>query len=94
MIGIDDIKKLAKLARLEIPPEEEKHLVGEVDSILEYVNQVQEVSDIEARELDTKALQNVMREDGTPHEKSEFKDDILGEASQKDNGYVKVRKIL
>lgn len=94
MIGIEDIKKLAKLARLQIPPGEEKHLVGEVDSILEYVKQIQEVSGIEALLLDTEALHNVMREDDAPHEKGEFKDDILGEAPQKDNSYVKVRKIL
>jgi len=43
MIEIRDIEKLAELARLEVPQEEKETLRKDINSILQYVGQIQDI---------------------------------------------------
>jgi aspartyl/glutamyl-tRNA(Asn/Gln) amidotransferase C subunit len=51
MITTEEIKHLGSLARIELEDGEVASLAKEVDSILAYVGQIQEVSDGVEREL-------------------------------------------
>jgi aspartyl-tRNA(Asn)/glutamyl-tRNA(Gln) amidotransferase subunit C len=48
-LSIDEVKKIALLARLELTAEDEKALAGQLSAILSYVEQLQEldVSEVE-----------------------------------------------
>ena len=92
MISNDDIKHLAKLSRIEITEEETEKMTSEIDSILGYVGQINNVSAEEKREVPVH--RNVMREDETTHEPDEFTEKLLSNAPQREGRYLKVKKIL
>ncbi|MEX0935037.1 MAG: Asp-tRNA(Asn)/Glu-tRNA(Gln) amidotransferase subunit GatC [Candidatus Paceibacterota bacterium] len=92
-----DIEKLSELARIKISKEEAQELKGDIESILEYVQQVQEVSD-DNTGLEVGDVHNVMREDENPHESGIYTQEIMNEApktKEKENGvYIEVKNIL
>ncbi len=97
MISKEEIKKLADLARIEIKDEEVEGLRGEMDAILDYVGQVSHVaSQNEAMrdEFDNNQIQNVLREDANPTESQTHSKELIAEFPDKENGYLKVKKIL
>jgi aspartyl-tRNA(Asn)/glutamyl-tRNA(Gln) amidotransferase subunit C len=96
---LEDIKKLAELSRIDMTEDEMKGLIKDFDSILAYVGQVQEVSKLGKKEAlhenpDNYFLQNVMREDVATNESAKFKDDILSNSPEIQDGYFKVKQIL
>lgn len=93
MISAKEIAKLAELARIEVNEEEAKSLAKDIEAILVYVKQVQDVSvqDVERKDG---ALVNVIREDENPHESGAYTDALLAVAPERDGQYVKVKKIL
>jgi len=94
MITNEELKKLSKLARIEISEGELNNLSKDINSILDYVGQIQQISvDINKKE-ELGVLKNVMREDEKPHKSGEFSPDLLKEAPYIENEYVKVKKIL
>ncbi|HEY4499038.1 MAG TPA: Asp-tRNA(Asn)/Glu-tRNA(Gln) amidotransferase subunit GatC [Candidatus Paceibacterota bacterium] len=93
MLSPKDIDNLAALARLDIPAEEKEILRKEVDSILGYVSEVQELSGGEVKK-EAGEVRNVFREDTNPHLSGEFTEDLLAEAPQRQDQFVKVKKIL
>ena len=80
MIAKDEIKKLARLARIGIEEAELERVQRDLDRILEYVSQLQEVEEKSDGwdYLET----NVMREDNNPH------------PPQTGGDYVKVKKVI
>lgn len=96
MIEIKDIEKLAELSRLEIPQEEKEGFRKDLESILKYVGQIEDAN-IKSDAVDTSSaslVRNVLREDVEPHETGIFTDALLAEAPSKEDGYIKVKKIL
>ena len=93
MLKLEEIDKLAKLARLEIPAEEKETLRKEVAEILEYVGQIQKLSPQEPPK-EAGIIHNVFRDDEEPHQTAEFTDAVLANAPDKEDGYIKVKKIL
>ncbi|HEY4474023.1 MAG TPA: Asp-tRNA(Asn)/Glu-tRNA(Gln) amidotransferase subunit GatC [Candidatus Paceibacterota bacterium] len=95
MISADEVKKLAELSRLALSEEEVVRLQGEITAILDYVGTIQKV---ELTEVPAGSpyleIENVMREDGNPHEPGAFSEDLLAQASRRDGNYLKVKKIL
>ncbi len=96
---LDDIRKLANLARIDMSDEEMEGMAKDFDPILAYVGQVQEVSKLKNIESlhenpDNYFLQNVMREDIVTNKDSEYTDKILANAPETENGYLKVKRIL
>jgi len=90
---IKDIEKLAELSRIEMSDEEKTTMLSEMDSILGFVDQIQEAT---TGEIEPKvgAVYNVFREDENPHESGEHTEDILREVPKTRDGYVEVKKIL
>ena len=92
MITKEDIKNLANLARIEIPQEEAEKLTAEVDSILDYVGQIKDVSGDAERKIPK--LRNVLREDVVTNEEGEYTEKLLSNAPSREKNYLKVKKIL
>lgn len=94
-VSSDDVVRLANLARIALSDEEVEKLRGEIESIVKYIDVVQQVPMPEgisgSPHLD---LQNVMRDDGTPHDGGMYTDDMVKQMPNHDGNYLKVKKIL
>lgn len=93
MIDREQVRKVAHLARLELTPEEEAEFTPQVNSILDYFEQLSELdtSNVEptARAID---VVNVTRPDQlTPFAERE---DILDNAPQREEDFFRVPKII
>jgi aspartyl-tRNA(Asn)/glutamyl-tRNA(Gln) amidotransferase subunit C len=92
MITTQEIKHLADLARIEISDEEAEKMTKEVDSILEYVGQIKEVSGDSKQTVPE--LRNVMREDIVTNDPEQYTEAVLQNAPSREGNYLKVKKIL
>ena len=94
----EEVLKLAKLARIEIPDSEAESLAHEFDVILKYVGEIKNASHDLSRPSpklgEGKGGVNVMREDANPHESGIFTESLLNEAPDRKGDYVRVKQIL
>lgn len=90
---LEDIEKLAELSRIEMSQEEKEKILGEMGSILGFIDQIQDAK-VDITEREAGDVRNIMREDENPHESGEYTEDILKEAPKVRDGYVEVKKIL
>ncbi len=93
MIDREQVRKVASLARLEMEPEEEEQFATQMNSILEYFEQLSEL-DTQDVAPTTRAIDvsNVTRPDELrPYPDREA---ILNEAPDPDGDFFKVPKIL
>lgn len=92
-----NIDELADLARIEMSIEEKESIRKDIESILMYVRQVQEVP-MEDDGNDMGMHYNIMREDVEVFEPKEYTKALLDNAphteTTKEGVYVKVKKIL
>ena len=93
MIERSDMQKLAALSRIAVPEAELESVGNEIETILEYVSQIQEVAAEEAGP-EAGEVRNVMREDANPHETGAFTEALLAAVPGREGKYVKVKKIL
>ena len=92
MITIKDVEHVAKLARLALSEEEKEKFAPQLNSILEYVNALNEVdtTGVEPMAHSIK-ISNVMREDEV---KQDFtRDEMLKNAPEEEDGFFRVPKI-
>ena len=92
-ISVDDVRKVAQLARLDLPEDKIATYTGQLESILEYVSQLEGI-DTEGVPETTRAVEvtNVTREDGvTP---TPVRNEILNQAPQREGDFFRVPKIL
>lgn len=103
---LEEIKKLANLARIDMGEEEMIGIAHDFDSILAYVGQVQEAAKLMKDDFQTldvgnsgrptsePQLKNVMREDIATIKPGEYADRIIEEMPNKEGRYLKVKQIL
>lgn len=99
MLTKEEVKHIAKLARLGITPKEEEKFAKDLSSILDYIEKLKEadISNVDPMSYSL-GTENVMR----PDEASEKSIRQLGErnerllelAPDKKEGYLKVKQIL
>ena len=92
-ISADDVRKVAKLARLDLADEKITTYTNQLESILDYVSQLQAVDTTDVPPT-TRAVEvvNVTRDDGvTP---TNVREDILNQAPQREQDFYRVPKIL
>ncbi len=89
---LDDIKKLALMARVDMSDEELAPMASEFDPILAYVGQVQEVAISDA--MPKYVLENVMREDIVTNPAGTYTDVIVEQMPDSQDGFLKVKQIL
>ncbi|MEI7480349.1 MAG: Asp-tRNA(Asn)/Glu-tRNA(Gln) amidotransferase subunit GatC [bacterium] len=93
MIDINEVKKLAELARIEMTDEEIANFTKEIDPILGYVVQIQQVTGSNA----TRTIpehRNITRPDENPNESFSNTEKIVAEFPRKEGNLLKVKKIL
>ncbi len=93
MIDREQVRKVAHLARLELTEAEEEQFTRELGSILEYVEQLQELN-TENVPPTTRAIDvsNITRADQL--EPYPDREALLSNAPEQDGDYFKVPKIL
>lgn len=93
MIDLDQVRKVANLARLDLTTDEEEQFTGQLNSILGYVEQLSEL-DTDGVEPTTRAIEvsNITRKD----ELKPFEDRaaILDCAPEREDNFYKVPKIM
>ncbi len=94
MISVEEIKKMAGLARIEIKDEEAEELAKEVGSILDYAAEVKEIAGGNSGEIEMGPVVNVLRDDDNPNEGGTYSKDLIAEFPNKEGDYLKVKKIL
>ncbi len=93
MLETKDIQKLAKLARIDLTDAEMQKFSKDVDPILNYIAQIKEVSG-DLSEQKAGEHRNVTRDDLIKNNTGENSADIISNFPEKDDGYLKVKKIL
>jgi len=94
---IEDVKKLADLARIDMSEKEMEEIAKDFNPILAYVSQVQEVSDeqdLSVKNSEDHFLHNVIREDEVTNGRGEYTEKVLANAPETQDGFLKVKQIL
>lgn len=92
MITTDDVKHVAKLARLELNEEETIQYTKQLGDILKYVEQMNEVDTTGIEPMPHAVpVYNVMREDVVKYENT--KEEMMKNAPYEEDGFFRVPKI-
>ena len=92
-IDAEQVKKVAKLARLELSDAEVAEFTGQLGAMLEYVEKMNELDTAEVEPLaHCLPISNVFRDDVV--KPSLGTDESLANAPQRDGSFFKVPKIL
>ena len=94
-INSDDVRKVAKLCRLDIPEDDIEKYSNQLEGILEYIAQLERI-DTRNVPPTTRAVEvvNVFREDTIVSSSSDVRDKILDLAPQREGEFFRVPKIL
>jgi aspartyl-tRNA(Asn)/glutamyl-tRNA(Gln) amidotransferase subunit C len=92
-ITLEDVEYVANLARLELSEEEKKRFKKELNNIIRYIDQLNEL-DTENVPITSQVtfLQNVLREDEVLPSLSP--DEALANAPEKKDGFFKVPRVI
>ena len=92
-ITSNDVRKVAQLARLEIPEDQVEVFTSQLEKILGYVAQLQEVETNDVPPT-TRAVEvvNVVREDTVMATK--VREELLNQAPEREGNFFRVPKIL
>ncbi len=92
-ISSSDVRKVAKLARLELPEDQIETYTAQLEEILSYVEQLQEI-DTKNIPPTTRAVEvvNSMREDIV--EVKHSREEIINQAPHREGDFFRVPKIM
>ena len=92
MISTDDVKHVAKLARLELTEDEINKYSKQLGDILKYVEQMNEIDTTGIEPMPHAIpVYNVMREDVVKYEQT--KQELMANAPYEEDGFFRVPKI-
>ena len=98
MITSEQVKHIAKLARIDSNEKEIKKYQAQLGNILNYINKLQEVDtkNISTADGGTRNLENIWREDNEKLKinNERLSEDLINMAPEKYAKQVKVKKIL
>ena len=92
-ISADDVKKVAHLARLDLPNDKIKTYTEQLESILDYVGQLQSIDTTDVPPT-TRAVEVVNVTRGDAIEPTGVREDILDQAPNREGNFYRVPKIL
>lgn len=91
-ISLEEVNRIAKLARLSFSEPEKQKLQQELSAILEYVDQLKELEDkVVSESHDPEAL-NLVRDDVV--EMRESPEEFLKQAPAREGNFIKVKSVL
>jgi len=91
MISKDEVKHIAKLARLELSESEAEKMQNDLSSILDYFELLKKAPK-PSKKVEIKTELNVIRKDES--RQSGLADELLGVAPDKKEEYIKVKAVL
>ncbi len=92
MINIEELDKIAKIARLSLEDSEKKALLKDIENILAAFSEIENLEESEKELFYATESKNPLREDSSPVEYPSEK--ILEVAPKKEDNYFKVPKLL
>ncbi len=90
----EDIRQLASLARIAVTDKEVDLFQSEIGSILDYVGQIQAMTDAVGEAKVAGVVFNKMRVDEVTHEPGTYTEAILRELPSREGDFMKVKKII
>lgn len=87
-----DLDNLSTLARIDIAPGEKQKMLADMQAIIGYVSEINEVQGESVR--GEEAIFNVVREDIVTHATGSNTEALLREAPATEDGYVKVEQVF
>lgn len=94
MATIEEVKKLAALARVRIKDGELEKFTREFDAILAYVGQLERLDLPENREEEKPLLRNVTRKDGEPHGAGIHTEKLAEQFPSREGDVLSVKQII
>ena len=94
MAGIDDVKKLATLARLAIPEAQLNERVAEFDRVVSYIGQLDELALDVSGTPEVPLLHDVYREDGEPTPSGTWTEKLTSSFPDRSGKYLSVKRII
>ena len=90
----EDVQRLARLSRIEIPEENLAGFASEFDAILAYVGKLEELTLPAVTDRAVSAVRNVFREDGEPHAGGLYTEKIVAQFPEKEGNSLSVKQII
>lgn len=90
----EEILHLGTLARIRLSEAEAEKFPQEIDSILSYVGQVNDIVSDGALRKEVGPVHNVFREDEITNEPGSYTKDIVAAFPEREDNYLQVKKIL
>lgn len=94
MTTVEDVKKLAALARVNIQDADLEKFTNEFDAILAYVGQLEELDVQQDLQGEKPLLRNVMRTDGEPHASRAYTEKLAEQFSARKGDALVVKQII
>ena len=94
-ISLQEVERIAKLAKIGLTEEEKEKFSGELSAVLEYIEQLKEIDtkDIEPVSQVT-GLVNVIREDVANNCDEDIRKKIINNFPEEKERYVKVKQVM
>lgn len=89
----DDVRRLAALARVEVPESELSRFASEFDDVLAYVGKLDELT-LEKRDRQLSPVRNVFRDDAHPHESGTYTEKIAEQFPGREGNSLSVKQII
>lgn len=93
MAAHDDVKKLAALARVDVPLGKLAAFAAEFESILAYVGKLEELS-LSHETPSAGEIRNALREDGEPHPAGAYTERIAEQFPEREGDHLSVKQII
>lgn len=95
MATMEEVQKLAVLARIKLGDAELEKFTSEFDAILAYVDTISSVEAPQGEALRRgQALRNVMRADGTPHAPGAYTEKLAAQFPAREGDALSVKQII
>lgn len=94
MATVEDVKKLAALARINIADADLEKFTSEFDAILAYIGQLESLEISSDPTKEKPALRNVMRMDGEPHVAGKYTEKIAAQFPAREGDALVVKQII
>lgn len=93
MTTMEEVKKLAALARIRVGDAELGKFTSEFDAILAYIGQLEQL-ELPKDEEAKPPLRNVMRADGEPHAPRAYTEKLAEQFPQREGDALMVKQII
>ena len=90
-ISLEEVNRIAKLARLSFNDDQKQKLQQELSAILDYVDQLKQVQDKALDEVSPESV-NLMRPDVA--EQVSNPEEFLAQAQAREGNFIKVKSVL